>query len=275
LIDQENDAQAIISAKRDTKTEYARSHTSQVAINVISKSYVKVAVGCTVGAIVGGAVGGGVGFSLTGLPGIIPGALIGSSIGASVGATTMLVLTVHHIPMIIESDSSYHDWKLLNMSTRIHAQFAEQISKDEVFSDLCCPLSYELPEIPVKAPCGHIYNKAHIEAHIDRKTHSDCSMIQGLHFTKSDLVFNHDHLRKILRRAIILKHTSESEGDKKVLCEGLEIVVSAGKENLKKIARKQFDALLESSMDETEKVYSKEFDLAKNEIVNMSLITTT
>jgi hypothetical protein len=115
------------------------------------------AVGGIAGGVAGGpgaAVGGGVG-------GLAVGAMIGRFIGIRRGKKQRLFKIVN--------SKIYKNWKQKAINEKLYEFFHEHIRKNTNFEDFLCPISLELPLIPVKAPDGRTYDLASIECHVKNK----------------------------------------------------------------------------------------------------------
>jgi len=101
--------------------------------------------GCFVGIGVGGAVG-----ELAGPPGAAVGTLAGAAAGAVVGYWGAYgVITAYKMKQI-QNSPGYQSWKKLHLETLKNKIVSEFVKKDRVLKYFLCPISGELPLVPVK-----------------------------------------------------------------------------------------------------------------------------
>lgn len=242
--------------------------------------------GVAIGTLIGVGVGGAGGFALGGPPGAMAGGLLGGALGGTTGGTVVYIVFEITKSSKIKQDLTYKMFKDRLVRQHTINIFNEQIKNDTVFDPLCCSLSYMLPEIPVKAPCGHVYDKAHIEDRLDRNElddkeasalggkeghvytpRSSCGSRYGVKFTKSDLVFEESHMTKIIERCLKLREIERKIGkdfdrgqlNRSILLQGLDAVLASSRNILVQIAKVQQAELLDSVNEHKGKVKYSDF----------------
>lgn len=182
-----------------------RNEKRTVIVKVACNVFKKTGTFCVVGAVAGGTIGGAIGGAVAGPPGVVAGAFKGAAIGGGIGAAAGFVVSVVEIPKAIACTYQYKVWRSAVIENILHPLFQQQLRDDHIFSDLLCPISREVPHIPVKAPCGHTYDKETIEKWIDSKppTAKACH-VRAKNFSKSELIIHDEHLKKIIERCMQL-----------------------------------------------------------------------
>lgn len=167
--------------------------------------------GVTRGAVVGGVVGGVV---TLGQPvGIVSGALIGGWVGGAVGGVVGFrkgyEIYNSRVPALIKTNESYYLWRIDVLREKTSELFSQELSQSIHFEDLIDPYTLEIPHIPVKAPCGHTYDKANMELYIQNKRPGVplCGKLIDIEFTKDDLVLDEDHLFRIIHKCAEIRNS--------------------------------------------------------------------
>lgn len=230
-----NEKEAASRDKNISKMDFFLDNRVHVILDITCKQWKKVAVPTGVAIGAGAVIGGATGFVLAGPPGIVPGAAAGVAIVGGLTAITSIVVVCVKIPFIVTINPKYHEWRIKKQRENILSIFDDQVKDHDVLADLRCRISGDFPLIPMRAPCGHIYDKDHIERHLDSQfsAKSSCSMIAGIRFSKAQLVFHPEHLTNIIRACIQVRTvlSSSDEGSEKrtkverrLLLEGLDHV---------------------------------------------------
>jgi U-box domain len=173
----------------------------ECVIEVAGNSLVKTLAGAAAGGLVG-AVAGIVLAPPSGGVSIVPSIVTGAKIGAGAG----WAVSVMEIPKIVQhtihQSDAFITWKTRALNDRVYPIFQEYIRRADM-QDLICPISLEIPLIPVKAPCGHTYDKASIQNWLLQKPEGDyncCHARNRIKFTAADLVYDEVHVQKIMHR---------------------------------------------------------------------------
>lgn len=200
------DNQAVdLYTKTDLSTTFKRTEQyikenpdkQTLAYRIASVSIGTIAMTTVAGTCVGGAAGGIIGL-VAGAA--VPSALTGAKIGCGVGFSVGLILSPITTIVSIKTSQEYINWKTQALVNRIYPIYQEYLKQDEEFRDLICPISHELPVVPVRSPNGHVYEKSEIETWLDSNPNNPCPM-RGNPFTKADLIYDEKHVRKIVMRA--------------------------------------------------------------------------
>lgn len=56
------------------------------------------------------------------------------------------------------------------ITEKLYPVFTKILNDNDVFKSLMCPISFELPSIPVKAPCNHVFEYEAIVAWQKKKS---------------------------------------------------------------------------------------------------------
>lgn len=233
-----NQAMVILSKDTDPKS-YLDVTQKNVVIYVIGQTWKRTLVNSAIGAGIGGAIGGGVGFLVAGPAGIIPGAAIGAAAGGVAGAVITISLSTAFYPLTVKIDPVYHNWKQLIIRENLLKSFDAAVLEHEELRGLQCPILCDFPVIPVRAPCGHIYDKASIERHIDF-INSKVELIAAdrldvMHdmqtcpsrrpgiFQKDQLEYVPEHLDKIIHACVKVNSIIGSGHENLILRQGLEL----------------------------------------------------
>jgi hypothetical protein len=175
--------------------------------NKVVKLFVKFTSGVFImaGGIAGSMIGANVGTSVGAFyPVIGPriGGIAGGALGGVAGASIGDALSRRTITIIISRTSCFADWKRNALKDNLYPLFQE-ILDENVFDGLKCPITHELPIVPVKTPCDHVYEKEDIEHWLNsRKPEGRCCVLGCVTvFTARDLKYSQPHMRKIINAA--------------------------------------------------------------------------
>jgi hypothetical protein len=191
------------------------------------------------GGIAGSMIGANVGTSVgTFYPVIGPriGGIAGGALGGVAGAAIGDALSRRTITIIISRTSCFADWKKNALRDNLYPLFQE-ILRENVLEDLICPITHELPVVPVRTPCNHIYdmsaivewlhnkdeyNKRNVEHPNDRCCVLGCVTV----FTAKDLTYSQPHLSRIMNAARdrIDQLKAQSNPDSSRLLEGASAI---------------------------------------------------
>ena len=139
-------------------------------------------------------IGAGIGFALTGIPSLIivisskgeaselaiklvaAGTLTGTAIGSLVGIPIAYKIAKAKGRIKILNSPQFKEWKkgmgkekydLFLNCLKNHSAFMEEPKNEKEWENYICPITHEIPAIPVISPNGHIYEKEAIEKHLD------------------------------------------------------------------------------------------------------------
>lgn len=229
---------------------------TDIILKITSVSVTTVFV-CASGGMAIGAVSGAIAGSSMPVLGSSGGAVAGAQIGAIAGATFGIIIGTSVAVIKLSESNHYIQWKTRALKENVYPIFQEFLKNDEAFEDLICPLTYELPMVPVMSPNGHTYEKHAIEKWIDLHPDRSCPF-KGKNFTKQDLVYNQKHVRKIVKKAKELLANQEMN-QRPVIVEGLNAAHQTLKENNYEALRADSERVLKESYDHNvpSKVYSK------------------
>jgi hypothetical protein len=94
------------------------------------------------------------------------GALAGVSIGYKIAISNF----VKSGPLVILQSEEFNEWKA-GLSKEKYDLFLNclknHIDIDHTFEDFVCPITLDIPKVPVVCPNGHVYEKDEIEKHLD------------------------------------------------------------------------------------------------------------
>ena len=139
-------------------------------------------------------IGAGLGFVVTGIPSLIivisskgeaselaiklvaAGTLTGTAIGSLVGIPIAYKIAKAKGRIKILNSPQFKEWKksigkekydLFLNCLKNHSAFMEEPKNEKEWENYICPITHEIPAIPVISPNGHIYEKEAIEKHLD------------------------------------------------------------------------------------------------------------
>ncbi len=181
-----------------------------IKLSVKFTSGVFIAAGAVSGSVIGSNIGASVGACYSAV-GSKVGGLAGGALGGLAGTAIGNALGKRTITMVISRTSCFADWKRNALKDNLYPLF-ERILEDNVFDGLKCPITNELPTVPVKTPCDHVYemsalvnwlnhkdeeNKRNAEHQNNRCCVVGCAII----FTAKDLTYSQPHMKKIIDAA--------------------------------------------------------------------------
>lgn len=137
---------------------------------------------------------------LQGGVGIFSGGKTGAAVGGITGATIGIPLAKTWVTVSISASTAYRNWKIEAINKKVYPIFINFLSQHEDVTNLMCPIAHVIPLIPVKAPCGHVYEEAEICKWLDTKPEGASSCpFRTANFTKTDLQYDYKHTRKVVR----------------------------------------------------------------------------
>lgn len=198
----------------------------EVALRILSISIPTIvgstAIGAALGAVAGGILGAINSASILSAPG----AVVGGKAGAVAGLGVGIVLAPYIVTIYVRQSDHYIQWKTKALQEKVYPLFQEFLKNDATFLDLLCPITKDLPLIPVRTPYGHVFEKAAIETWIE--TNPTCPLTRyKLHI--NDLVYAQDHVNNIVRRACALMR--ERQNNAPHIVEGLQAIVHTNTAN--------------------------------------------
>lgn len=212
--------------------DFKKERATYVYVNITCRQWSKVVVPTAIAAGAGAIAGGAAGFVLAGPPGIVPGAMTGMVVAGGISAVTSTILVFRKVPSLIMVDPKYHEWRAEKQRNNLLEIFDISIREHNSLMDLYCPISADFPRVPVRAPCGHVYDKISIEKHLDSvfSAKSCCSSLENVRFTKADLTFYPEHLINIMKTCIqvrtIMSVDISGKLEGRILREGLDVIYS-------------------------------------------------
>jgi hypothetical protein len=264
-----------------------------IALTLKTSRFNKVIKGAAIGTMVGVGIGGVGGFAIGGPPGAMAGGLIGGVVGGATGGTIVYIAFEMTKDSKIKQDLTYKLFKDRLVREETIKIFQDQLANDTVFDPLCCPISSVLPEIPMRAPCGHVYDKYHIEQHLDRIEEEDkaaksggkedraylprssCGINQGVKFTKAELVFEESHITKIMERCLKLREIQRKMGigldegqlNRSILLQGIDAVLTSSRNMMVQVVKIQQAELLDSVNEHKGKVKYSDYLKAQSKLL--------
>lgn len=215
------------------------------------------AIGAALGAVAGGILGGLKSMGTLSAPGAVVGAKAGAVAGFGVG----IVLAPYVTTIAIRNSEHYINWKTRALKEKIYPLFQEFLKETDSFKDLICPLSCDLPVIPVRSPYGHVFEKSWIESWLDMNPSHACPLTRQ-HFTKSDLVYAQDHVKKIVDRAHAIMREKEKIANPEFVV-GLEAFVASAENTSLAVLSAETGKLAEEARDK--KLTAEQYgELCKN-----------
>lgn len=148
---------------------------------------------------------------------------------AVMGFVAGAVLGTQYEIITIQRSDVYLKWKMKAFEDKVLPAFQEFLKNDSKLADLRCPLSLDIPVVPVRAPDGTVYEKEYIEHWLDVKPFryqqvqgwfDNSSPIRGKPFTKADLVYDAEF------------HTGVANRLKELLSQKLDEKIKGGLESL-------------------------------------------
>lgn len=204
-----------------------------------------VSIGMTAAPAIGGLIAGG--------PGAFLGFVIGTTVSSLVGAVSGMIAACVQTTVLIKCDVSYQEWVAEQKLMLRYESYIEYIHAYNTNArELLCPISQDFPQIPVRSPNGHIYDKSSIEEYLDRKErsmqhtlmvmknegHSDEEIQQyheelktficpfrGPYFTKDQLVYDRSFSLQMRRKlSAVIDEMALEERHKAI---GMEILIAS------------------------------------------------
>lgn len=203
-----------------------------IVVNIGKISIIGAAAAAATGALIGAGVGTVLKPGLGSAAGAYTGAVIGGAIGLTV---TPLAITIR-----MGYVGRYVTWKNRAIQDRVYYLFGREVLETDLFKGLICPITGELPVVPVIAPCKHVFEKGAIEEWLKTKPHQAAACPSRCHknFKIKHLVYHQERLNEIaiagkqkIRELIEQREKYlKSEEESKKLSEGLS------EEELKKLS---------------------------------------
>lgn len=204
---------------------YVRESQTSIKLFVCFSSAVIVAGSAATGAAIGTVIGGSLGTYVEPGVGTRVGMYVGGGLGGLAGTAVGASFAKRTIMVIIPRTKFFARWKRHSLKEDLYPMF-EKLLKENVFSGLICPITAELPVVPVQAPCGHIYEQEAIEEWLNtrKKGSRYCTLGCEKPFTVYDLMYSEDHLRKIMKAASVRIKELKAQNDKnsRYLASGLD-----------------------------------------------------
>ena len=229
------------------------SSIKPVTIRIISISIPTIILCTGIGAGVGGAAGGlicgGAGAAVTGGPGAIlaiPGVAAGAAIGAGAGAGIGLLLSTVISTISISRSTHYEEWRKQALRDKVYPIFQKFVDQDNELKNLVCPITHELPIVPVASPNGHVFEEAEIIKWLDQNPNNPCPM-RAAPFTKKDLVYSHATVCAIMIRIKTLLKSEIRSFESQIISEGLKATQMDLNSNNYNILQQESNRILESS----------------------------
>lgn len=175
------------------------------------------------------------------------GGAIGAGSGAALGLFAGCIIFVDIVVMDVRESQHYVSWRIKAIEEKALPIFQAFLKEDTILSELICPITLELPTVPMKAPDGRVYEKAAIEEHIDstelmhkkmielhpERVHAlNRSPIRGQDFGKDDLVFDMERAKEIIRAAEKVFKECQERGESNIKISGLAAVIKNTKDTL-------------------------------------------
>lgn len=260
--------------KRGVK--YFQEIDTTTKVKLIFISTATIAVATATGALAGGTIGGAIGTLVEPGGGTAVGAGTGAAIGGVIGGAVGALYSTYVVTVEISRSNHYENWKRRALSEKIYPLFQEVLESEE-FGKLVCPITSELPRLPVLAPCKHVFEKSEIEKWLKSKPEDAhcCPLRCRERFTAEDLVYSQDRIDEITNaaKARIQVLTQQHQHDIKIQGSSIELVhaltgvMRDGREHslqvFKQVLNKEIDVSVEGNLSEADfatvasKTYSK------------------
>jgi hypothetical protein len=265
--------------KEKAVAAYVKESAPLMKVFVCFSSAVIVASSATTGAAIGCVAGAGIGSMIEPGVGTRVGMYAGGALGGLAGGAIGTVMAKRTIMILIPRTKFFARWKRTAQRDKLYPLF-EKILKENVFTSLTCPISLELPVVPVETPCGHIYEQEQIESWLNtrKKTDRYCTLGCQKPFTIYDLTYSEEHIRKIMHAANLRIQELDSQNDKnsKYLSTGLSAIVRdncmISNKVLGEIMHDECRSAFDRNMDEerfletAKKMYRKEKNLQSQKV---------
>ncbi len=229
--------------------KFCGDHKFYISVNIPCKLWKKVVIPTSIAVGIGGAVGGVGGFVLAGPPGIAPGVVAGAAFCGSIAFATTYGYVISKIPAMLVLDPKYHEWRVKKQLDNLIHIFDAQVREHNELISLHCPIYGDFPRIPVRAPCGHVYDKESIERHLESPfaAKSSCSSLDAVRFTKADLNFYPEHLMNIMKTCVQIRNVISAGMEGRILREGLDVVFHDAQSITKQNMSIKISSLIQSS----------------------------
>jgi len=243
--------------KEKAVVEYVKSSKTTMKIFVCFSSAVIVAGTAATGVAVGTVAGAGIGTWVEPGLGTRVGMYVGGSLGGIAGTAVGTLVAKRTITVVIPRTKFFARWKMEALKENLYPLF-EKLLKENVFCDLICPITSELPIVPVQAPCGHIYDQEAIEKWLNsrQKGARYCTLGCEKPFTVYDLIYCEEHLRKIMNAANARIKELKAQNDKnsRYLANGLDFhnqdTSSVSNNVFSSVVKDEIRSSLDRGMDE-------------------------
>ncbi len=225
----------------------SNTSTKETIAITISTISIKTILTCsTICTSIGAGTGAIVGHSLVPVVGTVGGAAFGAKVGAGVGVSLGIVLSGVRATLSITTSDHYIKWIEKAWKDKVYPIFQDFLNSTDIFQDLYCGISQEIPLIPVQAN-GHIYEQERIVEWI-RKNNGIQTCPQRIKaITIEDLTYDHDHLKKIVKRINTALKTSKNVKNTPVIKDGLTAVKTTLRENTSTIFGAEARRIFEES----------------------------
>lgn len=246
--------------KGTSRSDFFWGNKQYVLVNIPCRQWKRVLAPAAVGAGVGAVLGGVGGFAVAGPVGIVPGAALGATIVGGTMAVTAVGLVYAKVPYMLLIDPRYHEWRVVKQGENLLNLFDRQVREHNELTALQCPIYADFPRIPVRAPCGHVYDKDSIERHLDGiyAAKSSCSSLEGFHFTKADLHFYPEHLIDIMKTCVQVRTIIQAGMEGRILREGLDAVYASSQNMAHQDMTVKITTIMKTSQQPGMKISSKD-----------------
>lgn len=187
-------------AEKAKVANYIRE-TDDIRVKVKYISNAIIVAGAITGSTTGGLAGAGIGTIVEPGGGTVVGAAVGATLGGVIGGAVGKVIAKRKITVMISRTRRFKEWKRKAITEKLYPTFSKILNDNDDFKSLMCPINFELPSIPVKAPCNHVFEYEAIVAWQKRKVTGGVSCGTGWcqkEFTVNELIFSPEHLFKIM-----------------------------------------------------------------------------
>lgn len=166
---------------------------------------------------------------------------LGVAAGIGVGTAIIANCVNERINVEIELSEEFVKWRTEAIQKKVYPLFKEFL-EDNHFEEFFCPISLDICEIPMLAPDGHTYDKAHIEEYIAYSTDKADVLVdspfRGTKFCKNDLILDIDFMRKMIGKADYLYNLVMNRNQDAITKYGLEMVTKNTKNIMDTIQKK-------------------------------------
>jgi hypothetical protein len=176
---------------------------------------------CVAGAAVGTLIKPGKGTIKMGIKGL----LFGLGLGTLRGSYDYF--SKHKVEFV--PSKIYEEWRAQANANKVFPHFKKILKASKVFEDFICAISDDITIIPVKAPCGHIFERECIVEWLNNKLQDAlcCPYKCARVFTVEDLEYSQERVNKIIIVAMdqIKIHCTKGDDEySKLLVEGFTAI---------------------------------------------------